>query len=745
MRVVGYLACVAAVAWVAGGARPAWGQVVAERVGDRVVRFHADESARAGALPSMSLDIALPSLGRADGFAVSPRFSTVAVVNDPDAEKAGRPANRTRHRVEIDIAAGTSLYGTGSVTGPMLRNGRIVETWNFDNYGYTDPALSLYQSHPWVLAVRADGSSFGVLADTTYRTEIDLSGAGGAGIRFTADGPAFPVIVIERGSPQEVVVELTRLTGRIEMPPKWAIGYHQCRYSYNPDARVREIVRGFRERRIPADVIWMDIDYMHGFRTFTFDPQQFPDPAGLNRFIRENGMHAVWMINPGVKVEPGYFVYDQLMAGDHAVRRADGSVYQGEVWPGMCVFPDFTRASTREWWAGLYADFMATGVDGVWNDMNEPAIFNVPTKTMPESNLHRPDPELRGPEGADVSHMRFHNVYGMMMVRATREGVMRANPDRRPFVLSRANFIGGNKFAAMWSGDNTADWPHLEESVPGVINMGLSGQPFNGPDIGGFAGNGPAGQEGKLFARWMGFGALLPFARGHTGKGNIDKEPWSFGPEVEATSRQALERRYRLLPYLYTLFHEAHTTGMPIVRPVFFADPADPALRSEDDAFLLGADLLVFPRLTPDGLRSPTMPRGTWRRFDWGEGSNPDLPDMYLRGGAIVPTGPVVQFVGEKPLDELTLLVALDGEGRASGVLYEDAGDGWAFRDGEFRLSRFEARSEGGEVVVRRVGVEGRLTPTDRRVMVRLIGAGGERSGSGTEVGGVRVPAESRP
>jgi alpha-glucosidase len=694
-------------------------QVVSESVGAKIARFYENTEAASKALPSQALDKPLTSTGPSSDVTVHPAFSRV----------------EGKASVHVDIAPGTSLYGTGSCTGPLLRNGRVTQTWNFDNYGYSDPSPNLYQSHPWVLAVRADGTSFGVLADTTFRTTIDLS----SGIQFTADGPSFPVIVIERPTPQEVVMALADLTGKIEMPPLWAIGYHQCRYSYYPEARVRQIAEEFRKRRIPCDVIWHDIDYMRGFRCFTFDPQHFPDPAKLNADLHAQGFHTVWMIDPGIKAEPGYFVYDQMMAGDHAVKNAQGKVYNGEVWPGVCVFPDFTRHETRQWWAGLYKDFIGKGIDGVWNDMNEPAVFNVKTKTMPEDNIHRPDPEIAGPADAPVTHARFHNVYGKLMVTATREGVMAANPDKRPFVLSRANYIGGNKFAAMWSGDNTADWQHLEESIPMSINMGLSAQPFNGPDIGGFAGNGPEGQEGKLFARWMGFGAMMPFSRGHTGKGNIDKEPWAFGAEVEKTCRQALERRYRLLPYFYTLFHEAHETGMPVLRPLFFADPADAALRTEDDAFLLGRDLLVIPQVTPDNLRVPVLPKGAWRSFDWGEGLNVDLPGLRLRGGAILPTGPVVQFVGEKAMDEITLIVSLDGEGQASGVLYEDAGDGWGFKRGEYRVSTFAATREGGAIVVKRAKVDGQLAPANRKINVRVLTEHGELRGSGTEAEGARI------
>jgi alpha-glucosidase len=684
---------------------PLHGQV-AEQIDRGIVRFHASDAAQRGMPPSFALVKPLESQGPAPAeFPVKVSFS----------KSDGKAA------AMVPIAAGTSLYGTGCVTGPFLRNGQKVITWNTDAYGYAYPAASLYQSHPWVLAVRADGTAYGVLADTTWRTTIDLTD----GIRFIADGPDFPVTVIERATPLEVVTALATLTGTMEMPPKWAIGYHQCRYSYYPESRVREIAKGFRDRKIPCDVIWHDIDYMRGFRCFTFDPQHFPDPKKLNSDLHAQGFRTVWMIDPGIKAEPGYFVYDQGLEKNAWVQRADGSVYQGEVWPGMCVFPDFLRRQTRQWWGTLYRDFMATGIDGVWNDMNEPAVFNVPSKTMPEDNLHRADEELGGPG----PHARYHNVYGMMMVRASRDGVLAVNPDKRPFVLTRANYIGGQRYSAMWTGDNTADWQHLEESVSMVLNMGLSGQPFAGPDIGGFAGNGPAGQEGKLFARWMGVGAMLPFSRGHTGKGNIDKEPWSFGPQVEETCRLALERRYRLLPYLYTLFHFAHTEGAPIVRPVFFADPKDPALRSEDDAFLLGSSVMVVPQMVPDGTRAPALPRATgekngWTRFDFGD-TNPDLPELYLRSGSIIPTGPVMQHTSESTLTEVTLVVCLNENGEAKGVLYEDAGEGWGFRAGEYLKTAFRAERKGDSVVISITATQGSMKPwgdSPRTIRVRVLG-----------------------
>jgi len=442
------------------------------------------------------------------------------------------------------------------------------------------------------------------------------------------------------------------------------------------------------------------------------------------------------MIDPGIKKDPGYFVYDQGTEIDAWVKNDQGDTYVGEVWPGDCVFPDYTNRAVREWWASLYPDFMATGIDGVWNDMNEPAVFNVKSKTMPETNIHQADPELGGPG----THARFHNVYGRLMIEATRDGIMAANPHKRPFVLSRAGHVGLQRFGATWSGDNTADWYHLDVSVPMILNMGLSGHPFTGPDIGGFQNNGDA----DLFERWMGVGVFYPFSRGHTGKGNIDKEPWSFGEEVEATSRQALERRYRLMPYLYTRFREAHQTGMPILRPLFFHDTKDPALRSEDDAFLFGGDVMVVPQHSPQRNKIVAMPAdartGGWLEFDFGYGDNEDLPKMYLRAGSVVATGPVMQHTGEKPLDPITLLVALDSDGFAQGELYEDEGDGWRYRDGYFLNTRYTAQKMNGNVVVNTERIDGHMPRPDRTVVVRvLMPDGSERSASGTDGEPIKV------
>ena len=588
--------------------------------------------------------------------------------------------------VRIPVGEGVDFYGNGEVSGPLRRNGREVKFWNTDAPKYeTDEGRRLYQSHPWVMGVRPDGTAFGVIADNTWKSSVTMDDD----IVFESEGPAFRVVVIEKESPAEVLKALADLTGHIEMPPLWALGYQQCRWSYFPDTRVKEIADSLRINRIPSDVIWMDIDYMDNFKVFTFDKEKFPDPKGLNDYLHDRNFKAVYMIDPGVKVEEGYWVDDQGTVADYWVKDASGKPYVGEVWPGPCHFPDFTRPEVREWWGTLYKDYMATGIDGVWNDMNEPAIFNVETSTMPEDNRH-----LGGDGLAPGPHLRYHNVFGYNMVKASRDGILAANPDKRPFVLTRSNFLGGHRYAATWTGDNASDPALMKMSIPMTINLGLSGQPFNGPDIGGFFDD----CTPELLAQWTSMGVYFPFVRNHSAAGTASQEPWAFGPETLDVCRTAINRRYMLLPYVYTLFREAYEDGMPVMRPLFFADVKDPSLRSEQEAFLLGGDLMVVPRWAVE----PARPGGEWNNIVL-----EDTPDdgfqanLYQRPGSIIPVAQLSQNTTEYNTDRLTLLVNLDSEGKATGRIYEDAGDGFEFRDGQYADYTVTASTEGNDVTVK--------------------------------------------
>ena len=628
----------------------------------------------------------------------------------------------------LDVPQGTSLYGGGEVTGPLLRNGQSIKLWNTDSGAYSvDNGKRLYQSHPWVMGVRPDGTSFGILFDTPYKAKLTTTDER---INFETEGELFCIFVIDRESPQAVIKGLAELIGTMPMVPRWALGYQQCRFSYTPASRVIEVADTFRIKRIPCDVMWMDIDYMDGYRIFTFNPQTFPDPAALNRDLHIRGFHSAWMIDPGAKVDSTYFVYKSGTANDVWVKTAQGKEFHGDAWPGACAFPDFTQPKTVRWWADLYKDFLDKGVDGVWNDVNEPQISNTPTGTMPEDNKH-----LGGDKIPAGPHLKYHNVYGYLMVKASREGIMKARPQNRPFILTRSNFLGGQRFAATWTGDNASWESHMTMSVPMILTLGLSGQPFSGADVGGFLFN----PDADLFGRWMALGAFYPFSRGHACAGTINKEPWAFGQKVEDVSRMALERRYVLLPYYYTLLHEASETGMPIMCPVFFADPKDTLLRAEEQAFLIGENLLVVPKWA----QNPALPKGIWRNLSLIPGDDKDSyqAKLKIRGGTIIPTGKVIQNTNEKSLDPLTLLVCLDEKGEAHGTLYWDEGDNWSFKDGNYSFQHFTAiRTADNKVQVKITQKKGKyITENNDMAIVKIITDKGIYQASGNLVEGIEV------
>ena len=442
---------------------------------------------------------------------------------------------------------------------------------------------------------------------------------------------------------------------------------------------------------------------------------------------------SVWMLDPGVKSEPGYFVYDEGLEGDHFIRKPDGELFVEGSWPGNSVWPDYTSPHARIWWQGYIPDFLDNGIDGVWIDLNEPSIVIPPGVPFPEDLLHRGGGDL--PPG---THARYHNAYGLLMSQATHEGMKAARPEHRPFLLSRSSYTGGQRYAAMWTGDNSATWDHLYWSVTMTLNMGLSGQPFAGPDIGGFF----RAPSDSLYAHWIGVGALFPFSRTHTTTGSPPQEPWAFGPTVEAIARAAIERRYRMLPYIYTLFRESSVNGLPVWRPVFFADPSDPSLRAEDHAFLIGADVLVEPILNesdPHGFQTPT---GIWREFTLvGEdpSQTPELPVLKIRGGAIIPTGRIVQSTTEALLEPLTLMVSLDADGRAQGVLYEDAGEGYGYQEGDYLLTTYSAEQVGDTVEVRIASEEGDRERPERIIDVVIVTDSGTFEGSGSETSTIVV------
>jgi alpha-glucosidase len=416
------------------------------------------------------------------------------------------------------------------------------------------------------------------------------------------DGGELRWYVVPGPGLDSVAARFSRLTGRHPLPPRWALGYQQSRYSYAPDTVVANLAAEFRRRDVPADVIHLDIDYMDGYRVFTWSPTAFPRPKARLDSLARQGFKVVAIVDPGVKRDTAYRVFREGLALRAFATNPDGSLALGRVWPDTSAFPDFARASVRDWWGRSQAALLDAGVRGIWNDMNEPASFF--GRTLSELVEF-------GEDGARGTHLEYHNQYGTLMARASYEGQRRLRPDRRPFTVVRAGYTGMQRYTAIWTGDNGATWPHLRVVIPQLVSLGLSGQPFAGSDVGGFMGAGSA----ELYARWLQAAVLHPFYRTHTEVNSPRREPWTYGPEHERANRATLRLRYRLLPALYTAFDQHARTGAPVVRPVFWGAEADTAALAVDDQYLLGDHLLVAPVVdSAADARAVHLPAGRWYR-----------------------------------------------------------------------------------------------------------------------------------
>jgi alpha-glucosidase len=620
-----------------------------------------------------------------------------------------------------------NYYGLGDKAGPMNRRNRAFTNWNTDAFGWQESTDPLYKTIPFFIGLRK-GVAYGVFFDNTYRSSFDFGKESPDYFSFGADGGELNYYFIAGPDPRKIIERYTALTGRAPLPPLWTLGYQQCRYSYYPEARVREIARLLREKKIPADTIYLDIDYQDGNAPFTVNLDYFPTFEKMIADLRTDGFHTILITDMHIKHNPdhGYAPYDSGIKNDVFVKNPDGSVYVGRVWPGDSVFPDFTLTRVRDWWGGLYKDFVAMGVSGYWNDMNEPAVFRLPQKTMPLDVRHRLD------DGTELDHRAIHNVYGMENARATYEGLRKLQGDERPFVLTRAAYAGTQRYAATWTGDNSATWNHLAMSIPTLLSMGLSGYPLVGDDIGGFASSPPA----DLLTRWYEVGAFNPIFRNHAAKGTADHEPWASGPEQEAIRRKYIEWRYRLLPYIYTNIQETSRTGLPLMRPVFLAYPQAEDFYNDDHDFLFGPDFFVAPVVTESiDAETVTLPPGEWYDF-WTSKKytskdhielHPRMDEvpLYVRAGAIIPTQPLVQYTDQKPVGPLGLLLNLPSsttDQNCSGTLYQDDGHTFAFQRGEILSIDYSCEISGNSVMLSSKLEKNAYTPWWKDVEVQMCG-----------------------
>ncbi len=595
-----------------------------------------------------------------------------------------------------------TYYGFGEKAfAGMSRNGEYIANWNSDTFAYPVGLDPIYQTIPFFYALN-DGKSYGLFFNNTFRSYFDMGKTSPERYSFGAEGGELDYFVFTGGgesSPKKVLEDYANLTGKMPLPPIWALGNQQSRWSYYPESRVREIANGFRSRKIPADVIYLDIDYMDKYRVFTWDKERFPNPSKMISDLKADGFQTVLIIDPGIKVDPNFSVFNDGKQQNIFVKNPDGTPLIRNVWAGASTFPDFTDRRARAWFGEQYKKNLDEGVAGFWNDMNEPATFLTDKSEKPDTYHHPgktfPLDTPQAGDGFPATHRRYHNVYGMQMARSTFEGLKKLAPEKRPFVLTRAGFAGVQRFSAVWTGDNVASWDHLALSIPMLANLSVSGVPFVGADVGGFAET----PSGELYARWLQAAALTPFLRSHSETGQPNKEPWEYGEEFTKINRATIELRYQFLPYLYTLFREHEQTGQPVMRPLWYEFPNDKGTYLVNDEYLVGRDVLVAP-VVKEGVktRGIYLPVGAdW--IDWWTGERLEsgkthyLPTpidrlpIFVRVGAVIPTQPTIQYTGEMPQVDLTLNVVTGNapDKIERSEVFQDSGEGYGYRKNDFR------------------------------------------------------------
>ncbi|WGK64565.1 glycoside hydrolase family 31 protein [Croceiramulus getboli] len=613
-----------------------------------------------------------------------------------------------------------SFYGLGDK--PMHSNlrGRRVQNWATDQYAFGKDQDPIYKAVPFFIGLNQK-RAYGIFFDNTFRSFFDFCSERMDVVSFWAQGGEMNYYFFYGPTMEEVVLNYTNLTGKPELPPLWTLGFHQCKWSYFPESRVKEITQKFRDLKIPCDAIYLDIDYMEGFRCFTWSKDYFPEPKRMVKELLDDGFKTVVIIDPGIKIDKDYWVYQEALDNDYFCKRADGPYMMGKVWPGDCNFPDYTNPEVREWWAGLFKELINDiGVKGVWNDMNEPAVMEVPNKTFPNDVRHNYD-------GHPCSHRKAHNIYGTQMARATYEGVKRFAYPKRPFVITRSAYSGAQRYTSSWTGDNVASWEHLWVANIQVQRMCISGMSFTGTDIGGFAEQ----PTGELFARWIQLGVFHPLCRVHSSGHHGDQEPWSFDDEVTDISRKFIELRYTMLPYIYTMFYDYSEEGTPMLKPLVYFDQEDPQTHYRTDEFIFGKQMLVCPILEPNAKgRRMYVPRGNWYSYwdhhlieggkeMWVDADIDSMP-LFIKAGAIIPRYPVQQYVGEIEIKELNLDLYYS-MGTEKSFVYEDTGDGYDYKKGRFSHRTLKAIGKKKEVIIQQ-HKQGKHETTYENFCIKLIG-----------------------
>ena len=606
-----------------------------------------------------------------------------------------------------------AFYGLGDKTGFLNKRGYSYVMWNTDEpKPHVDSFLSLYKSIPFFITLHKD-AVFGLFFDNPYRSSFDMGKESESYYRYGVSDGNLDYYLIAGDSMPEVLSGYTYLTGTAPLPQKWTLGYQQSRWSYMTEREVRQVAAQMRRCKIPCDVIHLDIDYMDAYKVFTWNKERYDSPEGMIRDLAEDGFKIVTIIDPGVKAEKGYDVYDDGVQNGYFATAPEGEIYVNEVWPGDAVYPDFGRKEVREWWAENQQFLIDKGVRGVWNDMNEPASFR---GELPPDVVFTDEDEK-------ADHARMHNLYGHNMAKATYQGLMERDK-RRPFIITRACYAGTQKYATAWTGDNHSIWAHLQMLIPQLCNLGLSGMPFVGTDVGGFGSD----CTKELLCRWVQAGSFSPLFRNHSAMGTRYQEPWQFDEETVAIYRKAVELRYHLIPYYYDLFFTGEKTGLPILRPLVLHYEEDETARSLNGEFLVGENLLAAPVVNQGETKKLVyLPQGDWYDYLTGEKLRgpawiiKDAPlhtcPLYVKAGTILPVWPAQQFVGERDTDQVLELEVFPGAGQWEH--FQDDGESFAYREGVYNRYHCSLTKDGRLTVA---CVHGGYEKKYRRVRVSCLG-----------------------
>ncbi|MDR0560448.1 MAG: DUF5110 domain-containing protein [Prevotellaceae bacterium] len=567
------------------------------------------------------------------------------------------------------------FIGLGEKCGGLDKRGRGFTNTNTDDFAYGTEADPLYATFPFYIGLH-NGLCYGIFLDNTYQSDFNFGASNNRFSSFGVRGGNLNYYFIHCKNIVEIIKSYTELTGRMPLPPLWSLGYHQNRYSYYPDSTVLRIADTLRETKIPCDSITLDIHYMNEYRTFTWNRERFPDPEKLIRQLNGKGFKTTVIVDPGVKSK----TLETEHIGDIFIKYPDGRDYEGEVWSGWSRFPDFTNPEARKWWEEKIKTLVNQGIAGIWNDMNEISTWG---QKMPENLIFHW-------EGEKASELKARNIYGLQMARSSYEAFKNSG-NRRPFILTRSAFSGIQRYSAVWTGDNSSNFQHLLMNIRMLMSMGITGVAFSGMDIGGFVGESSPG----LFIRWIQTGTFIPYMRNHKIINAKSAEPWTFGEEALEISRNYISLRYRLLPYIYSLFVESAKTGIPIVRTLAIYYPFDDNVYNKlfENQFYFGNAIMIAPFDDIQKYGEIYFPDSIYyslynddviesRGFRTVALSLHTLP-VYVKGSSIIPAHDLIMHTGEVP-DEILSIHIYRGSCDNSFTYYEDDGKSFDYLNGEF-------------------------------------------------------------